>query len=62
MPNLDEFLNKSNKVEPDLIIDGSFYCQFCSDSADEAYFYQKSGTLYWRPDCGHVSKIEKFSI
>lgn len=62
MPNLEEFLNQSKKVEPDLVIAGAFYCQHCNDSTDEAYFFEKSETLYWRAECGHVSKIEKFHL
>ena len=48
--------------EPTLVIDGTFGCQTCDLTCDEAEYFQPEKILRWKCAEGHVSFIEEFRL
>ena len=53
-----------NKPEPleQLIIEGSFDCQVCSENVEKAVYLPNQQILTWKCINGHKSFIEKFKL
>lgn len=57
-----EFANSKQAKPEGVVIDGTFGCQHCRDSADEAEYFPGEKILKWTCQDGHVSFIEEFSL
>lgn len=58
----DEFIKQAQtQQKPEgVIIDGTFGCQRCSESVDEAEYFPVEKFLRWKCSQGHLSYIEDF--
>jgi hypothetical protein len=58
-----EFKGNQPTVKPmGIPVDGTFRCQLCPLTVDEAEYFQIQRVLRWKCEEGHVSLIEKFDL
>lgn len=62
MPNLEEFLGKSQPDKNDWrgwdLRVGSYGCQVCAEDVENAYFNSDQMVIKWVCSLGHESKVQ----
>lgn len=56
--------NKPLRVEPTMpeVIDGSFECEACLESVDQAEYYRSTQVIIWTCENGHKTALKDFKL